>query len=693
MKRMIVILLIGILVVPAVSGCAKKHGNDSRGAAAAATLPGDWYVTSTRDSSPREAAGHYYWHFDVDGNRFSVRSSCSGTPVSYGTIASDGTMHSDTSDISLQMIDGVLTLREMDNGIETGRTYRGTPVRPLLCDILPNNTAPIVARQTFVSRGDLASVGLSASSAQPSAAVAGAGLAGAVVSDPTDSSLVDHLRSAYTGTQLPVGTDYDGPQSGATPTTSTTTSGGYETTCDTEDMTLQQMENTFSLFNDSSEIYPGALLQGGDYANGVMHAITLSRAPITVSISGPTFTTGAQLSALVADPGQSSQVNQAIADLINQGVVSGVAEFNSKSTYASSQSQVDLSLGAAGSYDGFTASADFNFGASTQSSYLVYYYNQTFYSVSVPQFGNAINAFAPGTTDPPDAITGLTQIGAGNPPLYVSQVDYGRQILFEVKSTFSEADVNAAMKAAYGAGGSSDPVSGHASLTYGDVMANSTVEYMVRGGSDTFASSWTPIVAASGDDLFNQIKNFFSQIKVEPFTTSTPAVKIGFTLTYLIGDQPASMLYATNYTQTQCSTQAAGTLYSYSISANQIDDDVMIYKDGVLWNNWNSPDGSRSWTNQSLDGHLSTDQDHEITIKLYNNNAGDTYGNFVLYRDNKPIFDTTAAGFTYFWSGLVYEQKLKINRTTGTCVKTYNDEPGNSNGDVSYYESNKDKCQ
>lgn len=693
-------------------GSATLPEKESQPSELSGLLEGDWHIYSHQNETPHISHSDQFLTFKKTGdNTYEIYEACSQRAHSTGTVRG-GILDFDGTETDAVFKNGRLVLTEMQGNAAVGRTFVGEPVNSLVCSNEDSGRSK-VRRQALTSRAPNTVRGIvrrapvrppraADTSSASATSTASATSATSTASTPPTASpesadpLLDHLRASV-GTKLPGG-QTDGPRNkdGSKPTTSTSTQGTYNVTCQTQEMTQHDMANAFTLFDTSPNIFPGALVQGEPFMsqNNVKQITSgtsrdphaRKRAPLTIVVQGPTLSGGNHMFSSVQDPSRLENVDQAVRDILSKGVEQGVIDVSVDYAIASSEQQLDMDLGVAGSFGGFAGSSDLKYDRTDENNHLVVIYTQRFYSVVVDDFGGALNAFTADATDPPDPVLGTTQIGGGNPPLYIKQVDYGRQIMLEVTTSFSETNVKSVVEAAYA--GADASVSATSKISHGDILENTEIRLRVRGGADKGVAGWTLLPASgdggSGSDLFNQLKAQFATIKTEQFSSTTPAVPIGFTLSYLVDDNPASLLYTVDFVQKNCSSTAAAVHHQFQVDIegyqaqgiNGLDDHFEMSVDGRLIRGYDSPNGKNTWDNQGI---LTTPPDdgqpHLIQLRLFNNGGWATGGTIRLKRDGNVIYSIQIHGGTGAWTGKVWGKDLQIG-TDGSCKATATDEPG-----------------
>jgi hypothetical protein len=196
----------------------------------------------------------------------------------------------------------------------------------------------------------------------------------------------------------------------------------------------------------TGRIYPGALLDGNSLQKGLFNEVPLPRKPMTLS----TNLVQRNASTVMENPSLSS-FRQAQLDLIFEGLDEGqesapkfvkVQEFS-----AINESELSLELGfdvSAGVVTNVDVAGQFSFNRENkQSRYLVRIINEL-YTINIDKPAFASDFFA----DEVSFADVQRSFGAGNPPVYVDSVIYGRSIYIAVESNFSSQELQAALEAA-----------------------------------------------------------------------------------------------------------------------------------------------------------------------------------------------------------------------------------------------------
>lgn len=290
---------------------------------------------------------------------------------------------------------------------------------------------------------------------------------------------------------------------------------------------------------DVDILWPGALIQGKSHKNQVGSLLPLAigqRAPVNVSI--PSLPTGSNFRSV--DIVDQAHVAGAIGDMIGNATLDGLqtasaSQFTMR-TYSSEQ-EFALQAGLSGKYLGFAAKAGANISnGSSERTVSVQFFQRMFdVVVAPPQTPGAIfsSDFTPARLEEQQS---LGRIGSDNLPVYVSQVTYGRMMMFAMTSTASESDIKATLNASY------EFVTGKASLNLSSqqqkILQQSKIVITTLGGND----SATAAMIRSGD-----WRNYFTSSA--PLSTAAP---ISYTFRNLGDGSIASVTETTNYNIKTC---------------------------------------------------------------------------------------------------------------------------------------------
>ena len=129
---------------------------------------------------------------------------------------------------------------------------------------------------------------------------------------------------------------------------------------------------------------------------------------------------------------------------------------------------------------------------------------------------------------------------AGNPPVYVSGVTYGRIFYILFESSASSLDLEAAVKGSYSGPSISGSVA--ASASWKTTINQSTVKAFGLGGNAELA-----INAVTGNDQFEKIRTFL--VSGANFDKQNPGVPISYTIRNLTDASQVKLALTTEYTR------------------------------------------------------------------------------------------------------------------------------------------------
>lgn len=310
--------------------------------------------------------------------------------------------------------------------------------------------------------------------------------------------------------------------------------------CQSEPFTLTDNPQQIAMYSPDREIlYAGALIQGKSHRDGLGSLLGLpivERAPIRVSIPGlandDNFRT-------VENPSQAT-VDQAIGSMIGNATTSGLStpssiSFKMETYYSETQSA--LQMGISGRYLGFEASASGSIDQQRSETTITAQFYQKMFEVVVEAPQSPGDFFSDEfTEDKLQQQINQGRMGPDNLPVYVSNIVYGRMMMFSITSTASESDIRATMQAGYnGIGGSAEA---NLSAKQKAILSESKIKITSIGGD----AEATLAMIRSGD---------WSQY----FTNSAPlssAAPMSYTFRNLGDGSIASVTETTEYNIRSC---------------------------------------------------------------------------------------------------------------------------------------------
>ena len=424
---------------------------------------------------------------------------------------------------------------------------------------------------------------------------------------------------------------------------------------------------------DIDAIYPGALLQGNSFAGGNFTPITIPRSGGGFIIEG--LSLGGSPKFEVDEIRRSNVIGatQTLLSTTDILATAAQADFDVKQAY--SAEQFALSIGINASVEGYPAniSGKLNVSSDSFENTVVAQFTQVYYEISYDTPERSFSVFRDGEAfEDPD-----NQIGDGNPPLYVSSVKYGRQILFFLRSSYGYELVKAALEGAFSGDGATAKAS--AELDYRSIVQNSSVSYVVRGGPAS--TSLGPIDSASPEEMYDAIKKVIADSKAADFSLSSPGVPIAYTLKYLADNKTAMTSYSSTYDRRDCRVYPPHDFeYKLRVKNSSYHGWVNLDKrdtfggDGVIA----GPYTNKVSTTLDLDDFVADNQDHTLILSNYSTcgvalNYGIASGNWDLYVDGARRFSDSfyrniaqcSVRYLTHPAGLQYEARIQINRATG----------------------------
>lgn len=296
-------------------------------------------------------------------------------------------------------------------------------------------------------------------------------------------------------------------------------------------------------------VYPGALIQGRELEAGSFTPVSIPRAGGRISIQGLSLPPGSKTYSDVSEP-TNATVGQAVHDLLANGSYGTSARLDYQVAQTYSSDDLLFRLGISGKFNlgfmGASLKSHFETESQDRKNYVFLKFVQPFYDITFDTPATPASVFRDGErfTDP------RNQIGAGNPPLYVQKVSYGRIVVLIAKSSYSVDDIKASLDGAFNYLAGSGKVS--SGLTMQDVLASTEIHYAVIGGGA--GEGVKPISAPSAEAMFEAVKEFIAKSSSAEYSAANPGWPIAYTLRYLANNKVARMSYSVAYRKKDCNT-------------------------------------------------------------------------------------------------------------------------------------------
>ena len=439
-----------------------------------------------------------------------------------------------------------------------------------------------------------------------------------------------------------------------------------------------------SLFVQKPEIFPGAMLQGQQLGGNNYKLVTIPR-------SGGRFQVDGLSLAGQAYQDKSGDFDKATVDELVKTIIgpdsniqSTLADISSSTADAYSEGKTAFDLGLSVGAYGVEVSSLLNSSKSTGKNTVVVKYTQVFYTVNYtpPQASEVYNTYrATRFFRDGDYFKDLDmQIGANNAPLYVSQVKYGRQVLFALTSTKSTDEIKGAFKASFKGG--KITASTDVSNEYKNVLNNSEISYIVLGGDA--GSAVQPLNSVEGQDMYGKLMNFLSQQESARYSSKNPGAPLAYTLKYVDSDEIATMAMSVVYDKKDCTTLAAQE-YAMQLQLRNIRTDIYLFvvADGVDYTN----DANLTPANRILmqtGGNIDVPLNSKLgignsTIVAHMGNwwGGDSSIDMVLTADGQSVYKRRYdyKYWDHWWEGgnwgWQFRLAFKVDKNTGRVEQVY----------------------
>ena len=300
---------------------------------------------------------------------------------------------------------------------------------------------------------------------------------------------------------------------------------------------VRQFDQLLGQIDVGDVLWPGSMLRGDSVYSGRLTPIVLARAPLTFSVSLESLGGGNHAATMQA-PSLSAYRDE-IGKLLSQQLSGSTpARISAEVEEISSEEQLSVALGAAVNAPLVaTVKGGFNFNDNTKRSRYMVKFFQLYYTVDVDPPALPHDFFGTGVTA--DQVSQF--LGAENPPVYVSSIGYGRQVLFTFESDLSKTELSAALDFVYKGGAE---ISGNVSLTHQEVLSHTHTTAFILGGDAGEAAA-----VSIGD--YNQLVAFLG--RGGNYSKDSPGAPIAYKLSYVRDHTPVQISYASKYNERVCS--------------------------------------------------------------------------------------------------------------------------------------------
>lgn len=317
---------------------------------------------------------------------------------------------------------------------------------------------------------------------------------------------------------------------------------GSQLMCTTTSYSLTFVPDKFVAMNPNADVlWPGSLVQGNSMASGILDPIPVKRAPGTVTLAlasgGST-----EMAEIMASPSLSAATNAINTILSNyDGGTAASFSYASESVYSDEQLGVSVGVNAKGT--NWSGSASLKLSTGSMNSHYLVTFTQAYYTMAFdPPQGPA------GVFDPSVTLTDLQPyVGAGNPPVYVASVTYGRILYVLFESSLSQSELKASVDGGFKFGGTGVTV--NAGTEYQKLESTTSVKVYALGGNAQLAAG---TVSAAPEAISTFLKGGAN------FGADNPGVPISYMIRYLADSSQVRLALTTEYTTQDCTTVAKG---------------------------------------------------------------------------------------------------------------------------------------
>ena len=299
--------------------------------------------------------------------------------------------------------------------------------------------------------------------------------------------------------------------------------------------------------------YPGGLLMGNNgIVEGSPQSLDAARDPINISIDLPGMESK---SCVTVENPVYENVHSAVDILLNNWYTSCSdknnipAVFQMKSTIAEEEKQLALNLDVSVNFLKDDLGIDFGGIYSRKKSTYVTEYKQIFYTVSAGKPTRPSDVFSEDVTWD---LLSKKGVSAKQPPMYVQNVQYGRQIFITFESSMTDVQLEAALDGKITLK-NGIKIDGNVKLDGGYSYSDIHVKVIVLGGRSDIYSG-----ILSDEDFIKKMNDIiFSNTKL---SAENPAYPVCYLPCFLKDNKPASIVGNTEYITEEVTKYRNGNL-------------------------------------------------------------------------------------------------------------------------------------
>ncbi len=361
-------------------------------------------------------------------------------------------------------------------------------------------------------------------------------------------------------------------------TTSVFNEDGTFTVVEKVKKNIENLSATFPILTSSKEVYPGAVIKADkDFLENNPNEIKLDRAPMNVYVDLPGL--GTEHNVVNVEKPSFYAMNGAVNDMVNYFVdnidpsVYEDRSFNDvpartlyNETYAKSMNQLQAKFGLGFKELGVPLGLDFEALAAGEKQSYIINVKQIYYTASVEEPKNPAGFF---TDDVTAEMMEAEGVNSDVPPMYISEVNYGRSIYINFQTDSKTKDFKAAIQAAIK--GVDFDLNGE----FKQILDNTEIHAVVLGGG----------AGASGHVADGTIEGMRKLIKKgAAFNANNPGLPIAYKVNFVKDNKDGKMQSMTDYIETIRHTYDKGELILLNrggyVAKFFVEWDEIAYKDG-----------------------------------------------------------------------------------------------------------------
>lgn len=292
-----------------------------------------------------------------------------------------------------------------------------------------------------------------------------------------------------------------------------------------EPIMFDRLEDTF---------YPGSIVDTSTIPTGAYERVNADRVPMNLLIDPKGMSIDGSTQYLVEDPTRANirDARITLEDRLDPAAGEGFANMDYSEEVMYSEEMSRTFVGA--HYDGITSEFEgsFEYESETESYEALVRLQQVYYSVDVDLETPGAFFMDGRTPEPTSAV--------------VDRVNYGRIVLFSIRSDRSASELETSVEAAFDTGVNEGSVD--VEHDQEELLRESEIHATVLGGgADTGGRAVTANSIADVDDIINEGSSY---------GPDHPGAPISYHMTYLIDGSDAGIQTATDYTVRSCDRKA-----------------------------------------------------------------------------------------------------------------------------------------